>query len=159
LKLIAERPPFVPLSRACDALGVSRAVLYPDPRKQRKQVRDRRRGRRRDLSAAEREQVLAADARAPLLRSGAAPDPRHAHERVSAVSEGGDSRIPVDRYREVVWVDDVPVAFVVFRGTLPDVYFIHSDHLNTPRALTRAHEIGGSAVGALAWEWPLTGDV
>jgi putative transposase len=59
LSAIAERPPFVPLSRACDALGVSRAVLYPDPRKQRKQVRNRRRGRRRDLSAAEREQVLA----------------------------------------------------------------------------------------------------
>jgi putative transposase len=59
LKLIAERPPFVPQARACDALGVSRAVLYPDPRKQRKQVRKRRRGRRRDLGATEREQLLA----------------------------------------------------------------------------------------------------
>jgi hypothetical protein len=58
LKLIAERPPFVSLTRACDALGVSRAVLYPDRRKQRKQVRDRRRGRRRDLSPGEREQLL-----------------------------------------------------------------------------------------------------
>lgn len=58
MKLIAERPPFVSLTRACDALGVSRAVLYPDRRKQRKQLRDRRRGRRRDLSPGEREQLL-----------------------------------------------------------------------------------------------------
>lgn len=77
---------------------------------------------------------------------------------VSAVSEGGDSRIPVDRFREIVWVDDIPVAFVVLRGSLPEVYYIHSDHLNTPRALTRAHEIGGNSAGTVAWEWSLIGD-
>jgi putative transposase len=59
LNAIAERPPFVSRSRACEALGVSRAVLYPDLRKQRKQVRKRGGGLRRNLSPAEREQALA----------------------------------------------------------------------------------------------------
>lgn len=90
-------------------------------------------------------------------------------ERVWSVPSSGD---PVDRsstscigqacniesFREVVWVDDVPVAYVLTRGRMdtPEVYFIHSDHLNTPRALTRAQFIG-APVGTLAWEWPLVG--
>lgn len=58
MNAIAERPSFVSLSQACEALCVSRAVLYPDPRKQRKQVRPRK-GVCRKLSAAEQERALA----------------------------------------------------------------------------------------------------
>lgn len=59
LQVIAERPLFVSLALACDALGVSRAVLYPDQRKHRKQIRKRNKGIRPNLSPADRERILA----------------------------------------------------------------------------------------------------
>ena len=49
--------------------------------------------------------------------------------------------------REYVWLDDVPVA--VFTPTAtpePAVYFIHTDHLNTPRVIVDRNN-------AIRWRW------
>lgn len=59
--------------------------------------------------------------------------------------------------REIVWLDNTPIAIVhVVNGnhsaTAGDFAYIHSDHLNTPRALVRGT---GAAVGATIWTWQL----
>lgn len=58
------------------------------------------------------------------------------------------------RFEEVVWFDDVPVARI-FSSTLAvtSVHAIHSDHLNTPRALSNLQAQGGQAAGTVVWRW------
>jgi RHS repeat-associated protein len=61
---------------------------------------------------------------------------------------------------EHLWLNDLPIATLKPNGlintnngaTVPavDVYYVHADHLGTPRAITRASD------NALAWKWDNT---
>lgn len=59
-------------------------------------------------------------------------------------------------YEEIVWIDNIPVGRVL-SGTsaVLEVHAIHSDHLNTPRALANAQSQGGQAAGTVVWRWKL----
>jgi RHS repeat-associated protein len=48
---------------------------------------------------------------------------------------------------ETVWMGDVPVATLRPNGTGVSVYYIHTDHLNTPRRVSRP------ADNAIVWRW------
>jgi RHS repeat-associated protein len=49
---------------------------------------------------------------------------------------------------ETVWLGDVPVATLQPNGSGGiDIYYIHTDHLNTPRAITRPSD------NAMVWQW------
>ncbi len=49
--------------------------------------------------------------------------------------------------QEVSWIGDTPVATIRPNGTSFDVFFVWSDHLNTPRLVT-------NAAGQTRWDWP-----
>ena len=60
------------------------------------------------------------------------------------------------RYEEIVWIDNIPVGRVESStSAVTAVHAIHSDHLNTPRALTNAQTQGGQAAGTVVWRWKL----
>jgi RHS repeat-associated protein len=69
------------------------------------------------------------------------------------------------RAEEIVWLDNTPVARVVIvpsqgaeeKGAAAgiEVHAIHTDHLNTPRALVNAQTQGGQPVGTVIWRWRL----
>ncbi len=48
---------------------------------------------------------------------------------------------------ETIWMDDTPVAVVQPSGTSVAIYYMHTDHLNTPRKVTRPSDNG------LMWRW------
>jgi RHS repeat-associated protein len=48
---------------------------------------------------------------------------------------------------EIVWLGDIPVATLRPKTGGVDVYYIHSDHLNTPRLITDA------STNATRWRW------
>jgi RHS repeat-associated protein len=48
---------------------------------------------------------------------------------------------------ETIWMGDVPVATLQPNGTAVSVYYIHTDHLNTPRRITN------SSTNATVWRW------
>jgi RHS repeat-associated protein len=48
---------------------------------------------------------------------------------------------------ETVWMGDVPVATLRPNGTGVSVYYIHTDHLNTPRRISRP------ADNVIVWRW------
>jgi RHS repeat-associated protein len=48
---------------------------------------------------------------------------------------------------EYVWLDDIPLATLRPNGGGVDVFYIHADHLNTPRKVTRPSD------NALRWTW------
>jgi len=49
---------------------------------------------------------------------------------------------------ETVWSGDIPVATLRPNGSGGvDIYYVHADHLNTPRAITRASD------NAIVWQW------
>jgi RHS repeat-associated protein len=48
---------------------------------------------------------------------------------------------------ETIWMGDVPVATLQPNGTGVSVYYIHTDHLNTPRRIT------SSSTNAIVWRW------
>jgi RHS repeat-associated protein len=48
---------------------------------------------------------------------------------------------------ETVWMGDIPVATLQPNGTGVAVYYIHTDHLNTPRRITRPSD------NAIVWRW------
>jgi RHS repeat-associated protein len=48
---------------------------------------------------------------------------------------------------ETIWMDDTPVAVVQPSGTSVVIYYVHTDHLNTPRKVTRPSDNG------LMWRW------
>ena len=60
------------------------------------------------------------------------------------------------RYEEIVRLDHTPIGRVE-SGTsaVNAVHVIHSDHLNTPRALANAQTQGGQAAGTVVWRWKL----
>jgi len=49
--------------------------------------------------------------------------------------------------RDYVWLDDVPLAVIDTSGSTSSTNYVHTDGLNTPRAVT-----DGS--GAVQWQWP-----
>ncbi len=51
--------------------------------------------------------------------------------------------------RDIVWMDDVPVAALDVTATTAVVNFLHADHIGTPRAVT-------NAAGNKVWSWPFT---
>ncbi|MCB1634299.1 MAG: RHS repeat-associated core domain-containing protein [Xanthomonadales bacterium] len=56
---------------------------------------------------------------------------------------------------EILWLDSTPIASVRMDNGHPLIRAIHSDHLNSPRALTSLH--GDSPPqGTTVWRWPLT---
>lgn len=60
------------------------------------------------------------------------------------------------RYEEIVWIDNIPVGRVLSStSAVLEVHAIHSDHLNTPRALANAQSQGGQAAGTVVWRWRL----
>ena len=53
-----------------------------------------------------------------------------------------------DLIQETVWLGDIPLATIRPRiGGGIDVYYVHSDHLNTPRTITRSSD------NAIVWRW------
>ena len=48
---------------------------------------------------------------------------------------------------ETVWMDDTPVAVIQPSGSTVAFYYVHTDHLNTPRKITRPSDNG------LMWRW------
>ncbi len=48
---------------------------------------------------------------------------------------------------ETIWMGDIPVATLQPNGTGVSVYYIHTDHLNTPRRITRISD------NAIVWRW------
>ena len=49
--------------------------------------------------------------------------------------------------QETVWMDDIPVATLRPFGSTVAVYYIHTDHLGTPR------QISSATNGSLVWTW------
>jgi RHS repeat-associated protein len=50
--------------------------------------------------------------------------------------------------QETVWLDDIPVATLRPNGSSGiDVYYVHTDHLNTPRRITRPSD------DVIVWRW------
>jgi RHS repeat-associated protein len=49
--------------------------------------------------------------------------------------------------QETIWMGDTPVATLQPNGTSIVIYYVHSDHLNTPRKITRPSDNG------LMWRW------
>ena len=48
---------------------------------------------------------------------------------------------------ETVWLGDIPVATLRSNGSTISIYYVHSDHLNTPRKVTQP------TTDTLAWRW------
>jgi len=49
---------------------------------------------------------------------------------------------------ETIWLGDVPVATLRPNGSSVSIYYVHTDHLNTPRKVAQS-----SSGGQLAWRW------
>jgi RHS repeat-associated protein len=56
---------------------------------------------------------------------------------------------------EILWLDSTPIASVRLDNGQPVIRGIHSDHLNSPRALTSLHG-DTQPQGNSVWRWPLT---
>ena len=51
--------------------------------------------------------------------------------------------------REYLWLGDTPIALIDHASTASDIYFIHADHLNTPKIVTDSQ-------GREVWRWDST---
>lgn len=49
--------------------------------------------------------------------------------------------------QETVWFEDIPVATIRPNGADIDVFYVHADHLNTPRRISRPSD------NAVVWRW------
>jgi uncharacterized protein RhaS with RHS repeats len=49
--------------------------------------------------------------------------------------------------QETVWLGDIPVATLRPEGSTVIVYYVHTDHLNTPRRITRPSD------NTIVWRW------
>ncbi len=59
-------------------------------------------------------------------------------------------------HEEIVWFGNMPIArFTSSGSTISAVHIIHTDHLNSPRALSNARLQGGQAAGTTLWTWDL----
>ncbi|WP_242395422.1 RHS repeat domain-containing protein [Anaeromyxobacter oryzisoli] len=63
---------------------------------------------------------------------------------LSELAPTGDPATPWARVRDYVWLDGRPLAQIEYDTSGPYVYYVHSDHLGTPRALT-------NQAGQLVW--------
>jgi hypothetical protein len=55
-----------------------------------------------------------------------------------------------------VWFGKTPIArFTSSGATIIAVHTIHTDQLNSPRALVNARTPGGQAAGVMVWSWDL----
>ena len=52
--------------------------------------------------------------------------------------------------QETVWLDEIPVATLRPNGTNTDIFYVHTDQLATPRAITRPSD------NQLVWKWDNT---
>jgi RHS repeat-associated protein len=52
--------------------------------------------------------------------------------------------------QEFVWLEDLPVAVIRANGAGTDLFYVHPDHLGTPRAITRASD------NQFVWKWDNT---
>ena len=52
--------------------------------------------------------------------------------------------------QETVWLDDLPVATLRPNGSGVDIFYVHPDHLGTPRAITRPND------NQFVWKWDNT---
>jgi len=52
--------------------------------------------------------------------------------------------------QETVWLDDLPVATLRPNGSGADIFYVHPDHLGTPRAVTRPSD------NQFTWKWDNT---
>jgi RHS repeat-associated protein len=52
--------------------------------------------------------------------------------------------------QETVWLDELPVATLRPNGSGTDIYYVHPDHLGTPRAITRSTD------NQFVWKWDNT---
>ncbi len=60
------------------------------------------------------------------------------------------------RFEEIIWLDNTPVARVFSTAaSVLSAHAIHSDHLNTPRALSNLQLQGGQPSGTVVWRWNL----
>jgi RHS repeat-associated protein len=50
-------------------------------------------------------------------------------------------------WQETVWMGDIPVATIRPSGSSIAIYYVHTDHLGTPRKVTRPSD------NALVWRW------
>lgn len=57
-------------------------------------------------------------------------------ELLSELRKTGDPANPWAPVRDYVWLDGRPVAQIEYQGTTSRTYYIHADHLGTPRVLT-----------------------
>jgi RHS repeat-associated protein len=55
------------------------------------------------------------------------------------------------RVQETVWLGDIPVATLRTNGANVDVFYVHTDQLNTPRKVT-----SNAATPVLRWKWDPT---
>lgn len=77
---------------------------------------------------------------------------------LSEFQDWGQSSPP--QFEDIVWIDDTPVAQIETvqapTGTVVKyVRYIHSDHLNTPRALLNARTQDLQPSGTVVWRWRL----
>ncbi len=49
--------------------------------------------------------------------------------------------------QEIVWLDDTPMATVRLEACGFSIFYIHTDHLNTPRRITRR------STADVVWSW------
>jgi RHS repeat-associated protein len=49
--------------------------------------------------------------------------------------------------QETIWMGDIPVATLRWNGSAMTIYYVHTDHLGTPRKVTRPSDNG------LMWRW------
>lgn len=52
--------------------------------------------------------------------------------------------------QETIWMDDIPVATIRPKTGGVDIFYVHTDHLNTPRKVTRPSD------NKLRWRWDST---
>jgi RHS repeat-associated protein len=55
------------------------------------------------------------------------------------------------RVQETVWLGDIPIATLRTNGTNVDVFYVHTDQLNTPRKVT-----SNASTPVLRWKWDPT---
>jgi hypothetical protein len=59
-----------------------------------------------------------------------------------------NSSVATKLYREMIWMGDIPVAVLTQNSDLSvNIWYIHTDHLNTPRKITRPSD------NAVRWTW------
>jgi RHS repeat-associated protein len=78
---------------------------------------------------------------------------RFAYNEVGQLLSEHESTLGAGYRQEFVWLDNRPVALLAHGPAYAgEMLHVHSDHLGTPRAITRP-----AASNTMVWSWPLTG--